>query len=69
MDAAIRSAQSTLWFFEQNWKSMPNNGDSLKFAMLTAEGSREHIWFAPTRIDGDSFTGECSGRCSPPKAS
>lgn len=60
MNAAIKSAQATLKFFENNWKSMPNDGYSLKFAMRTSDGDLEHIWFAPTGIEGDQFTGECA---------
>jgi uncharacterized protein YegJ (DUF2314 family) len=60
MNSAIKSAQTTLQFFEKNWKTMPNDGYSLKFAIRTSDGDLEHIWFAPTGIHGDQFTGECA---------
>ncbi len=43
MNAAIKSAQATLKFFENNWKTMPNDGYSLKFAMHFGRGSRAHL--------------------------
>lgn len=62
MSAAIATAQETFGFFEANWKTMPNDGYSLKFALPTGhdDGALEHIWFSPTEINGDQITGECA---------
>lgn len=60
MAAAIATAQQSLGFFEKIWETMETDGYSLKFAMPTAAGGVEHIWFTPTKIDGDRFTGECA---------
>lgn len=60
MFAAINTAKETLGFFEKNWKTMENDGYSLKFALPTPDGELEHIWFSPTRIQGDRITGECA---------
>ena len=60
MLAAIRTAKETFGFFEENWKTMENDGYSLKFALPTSDGELEHIWFSPTSIQGDSITGECA---------
>lgn len=60
MRAAIATAKETLGFFEQNWKTMKNDGYSLKFALPASNGELEHIWFSPTEIHGDRITGECA---------
>lgn len=60
MIAAIETARNTFEFFEENWKTMENDGYSLKFALPTMDGELEHIWFSPTNIQGDSVTGECA---------
>ena len=60
MLAAIKTAQKTMSFFEQNWRTMDNDGASLKFALPTPDGGREHIWFMPTKILSDKITGKCS---------
>jgi len=58
--AAVRRAKDTFWFFEQNWQTLENDGYSVKFALQNTAGELEHIWFSPTRIAGDSITGECA---------
>jgi uncharacterized protein YegJ (DUF2314 family) len=59
MNAAIKTAQQTFPFFEENWQTMKNDGCSLKFAIPSSDGGEEHIWFSPTKIEGDKITGEC----------
>lgn len=58
--AAIQKAKATFTFFEKNWQSMESDGYSVKFALPNSVGELEHIWFTPTKIDGDSITGECA---------
>ena len=60
MLAAIESAKASLGFFEQNWQAMESDGYSLKFALPTTDGGVEHIWFSPTKIQGDKITGVCA---------
>ncbi len=60
MIAAIKTAKETFGFFEDNWKTMESDGYSVKFALPTFDGELEHIWFSPTRIQGDNITGECA---------
>lgn len=60
MIAAIDTAKNTFEFFEKNWKTMESDGYSLKFALPTTDGELEHIWFSPTKIQGDRITGECA---------
>jgi uncharacterized protein YegJ (DUF2314 family) len=60
MIAAIETAKRTFSFFEGNWKTMESDGYSLKFAIPTSDGELEHIWFSPTKIDGNKITGECA---------
>ena len=60
MVQAIKTAKETFGFFENNWQTMTNDGYSLKFALPTADGELEHIWFSPTKIEGDKITGECA---------
>ncbi len=60
MNAAIAKAQETFDFFEANWETMDSDGYSVKFALPTADGQFEHIWFSPTKIAGNQVTGECA---------
>jgi len=60
MEAAMLKGRSTLPFFEQSWKSKGHDLYSVKFSLPTSDGDREHIWFSPTKIEGDSFTGTCA---------
>lgn len=60
MNAAIDTAKNTFEFFEKNWQTMESDGYSLKFALPTTDGELEHIWFSPTKIQGDRITGECA---------
>lgn len=60
MNTAVETAQKTFVFFENNWKTMNNDGYSLKFALPTSDGELEHIWFSPTKINGDQVTGQCA---------
>ncbi len=60
MVAAIATAKETLSFFEENWETMKSDGYSLKFALPTTDDGLEHIWFSPTKIQGDKITGECA---------
>ena len=60
MNAAIAKAQESFNFFEDNWETMDSDGYSVKFALPTADGQLEHIWFSPTRITGNQVTGECA---------
>lgn len=60
MDAAMKKANSTLAFFETSWNENRHDVYSIKFALPTSSGDLEHIWFSPTSIEGDSFTGTCA---------
>ena len=60
MEAAISKAKETFGFFVNNWETMRNDGYSLKFAMPTADGELEYIWFSPTKIHDGRITGECA---------
>ena len=60
MNAATAKAKETLSLFEENWQTMNSDGYSLKFSLPTSNGELEHIWFSPTQIEGDKFTGECA---------
>lgn len=59
MAAAKAKAKKTMSYFEENWESDNFDSCSVKFSLPTNSGDREHIWFTPTKIDGDSFTGTC----------
>lgn len=60
MLSAIKTAKETFSFFEENWKTIKSDGYSLKFALPTTDGGIEHIWFSPTKIQGDKISGECA---------
>ena len=60
MGAAIEKAKGTFSFFESNWKTMKNDGYSIKLALPTVDGDPEHIWFSPISINGDEIVGECA---------
>lgn len=60
MVEAIETAKKTLVFFENNWRTMKNDGYSLKFALPTNDGGLEHIWFSPSKIEGKKITGKCA---------
>lgn len=60
MKAAIEKAKTTFQYFEENWQSIPIDSCNIKFGMATADGTLEHIWFSPTKIDGDRITGRCA---------
>ena len=60
MMAAFEKAKSSFDFFEKNWKTMENDGYSLKFSLRADDGQYEHIWFSPTKIEGEMITGECA---------
>ena len=60
MITAIETAKSTFPFFEKNWKTMKSDGYSLKFALPTEDGELEHVWFSPSKIQGNDITGECA---------
>jgi uncharacterized protein YegJ (DUF2314 family) len=60
MNDAMVEARRTFDFFQQNWKTMENDGYSLKFALETPDDGLEYIWFSPLTIEGDKITGECA---------
>jgi uncharacterized protein YegJ (DUF2314 family) len=60
MQEAIELAKRTFPRFVDNWKSTKNQGYSLKFAVRTAKGGVEHIWFNPVTIDGDLIQAVCA---------
>ena len=60
MNAAMKKAKSEFKFFTDNWKTMKNNGYSLKFWVRTDDNSIEYIWFNPISIDGNVIKAECA---------
>jgi uncharacterized protein YegJ (DUF2314 family) len=60
MQAAIETARKTFPKFLDKWKTTQNQGYSLKFAIRTANGGFEHIWFNPEHIEGDLVKAECA---------
>ncbi len=60
MAAAMAKAKETFPWFVKNWKTMKNDGYSLKIAMKTSDDGIEHIWFNPKEISGDKITAECA---------
>jgi uncharacterized protein YegJ (DUF2314 family) len=60
MNSAIKKAKDTFQFFTDNWQTMPNDGCSLKVEFETSDGGHEHIWFNPTKIEGDTITANCA---------
>ena len=59
MNKAIETARTTFPQFLKNWKSMPNDGASIKFGLPTKDGSVEHIWFEPIEINDDTVKATC----------
>jgi len=59
MNKAIETARTTFPQFLKNWKSMPNDGASIKFGLPTNDGSVEHIWFEPIEISDDTVKATC----------
>lgn len=59
MQEAIATAKKTFSQFVDNWKTMPNDGASVKFGVPTSDDSVEHIWFEPTKITATEITGVC----------
>lgn len=59
MNAAIEQAKATLNQFFDNYKSIENDGYSLKFGLKTSDDGIEHIWFNPLEIDGNTIKAEC----------
>ena len=59
MKKAIATARKTFDQFVDNWKSMPNDGVSVKFGLPTRDGGVEHIWFQPSQITDTEITGIC----------
>ncbi len=60
LNTAIDKARRTVGFFIENYRSLKNAGYSMKFAVDTADGGIEHIWFNPIEIDGDQIKAECA---------
>ncbi len=60
MNAAMEKARDTFPLFLRNWKTMPNDGASVKIAVPTPDDSLEHIWFEPITITNDEVTGTCA---------
>jgi len=60
MNDAIQTAKTTFPKFIENWKTLKNNGYSIKVAMKTTDNGTEHIWFNPSEIRGDVITAECA---------
>jgi len=60
MNAAIEKAKETFSQFERNWKRSDIEGFSIKLAMKTDNGEREHIWFTPITIDEKQVTATCA---------
>jgi uncharacterized protein YegJ (DUF2314 family) len=59
MNKAMETARNTFHQFLKNWKSMPNDGASIKFGLPTVEGGVEHIWFEPIEINDDTVKASC----------
>jgi uncharacterized protein YegJ (DUF2314 family) len=60
MNLAIEKAKQTFIHFEKNWKTLKNNGYSIKVAMKTKDNGVEHIWFNPIEINGDKIKAKCA---------
>ena len=60
MNQAIKAAKKSLDFFFNNYKTMKNDGYSLKFSIPTDNNDTEHIWFNPKAVDGDEITAQCA---------
>lgn len=60
MNAAIERARRTVDIFIENYRTMENDGYSMKFGLITADGGVEHIWFNPIEINGDEIKAECA---------
>ena len=59
MQDAIDTARKTFDQFVKNWKSMRNDGVSVKFGLPTWDDEIEHIWFNPSEITDTEITGTC----------
>ncbi|MEM7313925.1 MAG: DUF2314 domain-containing protein [Planctomycetota bacterium] len=57
MEAAIKKATVTFGYFEANWEKASSAG--VKIGMDTTDDSVEHIWFSPTKIEGNKITARC----------
>ena len=59
MNKAIETARNTFAQFQKNWKTMPNDGASIKFGLPTKDGNVEHIWFEPIEITDETVKASC----------
>ena len=62
MNLAMAKAKETFSKFEQNWTKPGLDSASIKVAMETNSDGLEHIWFTPTKIEGDQITATCSNQ-------
>lgn len=62
MNQAMATAQATLDDFFANYQSMPGAEASLKFGLETTNGDKEHIWFNPIAVNGDTITAQCANQ-------
>ena len=60
MVAAIERARSTFDFFTENYKTMENDGYSVKFGLKTPDDDLEYIWFNPIEISGNEIKAACA---------
>ena len=60
MVAAIERARNTFDFFTENYRTMENDGYSVKFGLKTPDGDLEYIWFNPIEISGNEIKAECA---------
>ena len=59
MNAAMEKARETFPQFLKRWKTMPNDGASVKVGLPTSDGAAEYIWFEPIAITDTHITGIC----------
>ena len=60
MNLAIEKGKNTFHQFEANWKTLKNNGYSIKVAMKNDDGGIEHIWFNPIEINQENIVARCA---------
>ena len=60
MNSAIVLAKKKQEFFFANYKTIKNDGYSLKFEIKTDDNNTEHIWFTPISVDGDDIMAKCA---------
>ncbi|MCA9107266.1 MAG: DUF2314 domain-containing protein [Planctomycetales bacterium] len=60
MNDAMQHAVDTFPLFEANWKSIPNDGVGVKFAIPTSDGRFEFVWFEPLVIANNEIECICA---------